>query len=652
VTRLWKLDVTALRGITRASLAFDGGSVVLGGGNGTGKSAFVDALEFLYTGSVSTLSGVAGLSLRLHGPHVRHDGNEARVSATYCDPDLSITRHLSGVVDVPAALETHLARGGRLSFILRRAQLQQFIHATPANRYRSMTELIGAETLDRTELAFKRAADAIERDVTTLEARRAEIENALRALPQDESTTDELLAQANEALSDLGFEIEMSELADTGQARTVVLERLSARQVDTATEARERAADALSRGIEQGLLREAIRQYLELARARHDVKLGAQALDLLQVLLRGRDYILQINTSRCPLCEQRIEAEDLLRHIAARITDLEAASLFKRKFDEARDALDSSLQATAARTQEALGLLARTGITAPSTPLDALAMLRESVRTEAVAESVDMAERLDRALDRWQSWSEATATTLRDRGQRETEDPDRHRAAEQALAVIEQVRVTHAAIERSRQDHQALIDERRGIERKLRARRRSLKLARDTYGTFNRVKNREIQTVYDELRSDLADYYDFLHPEEGHGVVQLTMDPRKRGSSELQMGFYERALEDPRAFSSEGHLDSLGLCLFLAFANRFNGDWPLLVLDDVVTSVDAAHKQRVADLLFQRFGDRQLFITTHDARWFVDLGRAQRDSGNSSTSNLVIESWSLEAGPQLRLVAS
>jgi recombinational DNA repair ATPase RecF len=82
---------------------------------------------------------------------------------------------------------------------------------------------------------------------------------------------------------------------------------------------------------------------------------------------------------------------------------------------------------------------------------------------------------------------------------------------------------------------------------------------------------------------------------------------------------------------------------------RFNGDWPLLILDDVVASVDAGHKRRVASLLFQEFGDKQLLITTNDSRFFNDLRRAEAETGHEGdTKNLIIESWTLEEGPKLK----
>jgi len=161
VTRLKTLTVEGFRGIPTGALPFDGGSIVLGGGNGTGKTGFVDALEFLFTGSVSTLEGTSGLSVRQHAPHLLSDARSARVACSLVAPDAEVTRWLTGQLDAPGTVERFLREGKARTFILRRSQIQQFIHARPADRYRSMAELIGLEDLDRVEAALKRARDAL-----------------------------------------------------------------------------------------------------------------------------------------------------------------------------------------------------------------------------------------------------------------------------------------------------------------------------------------------------------------------------------------------------------------------------------------------------------------------------------------------------------
>ena len=55
----------------------------------------------------------------------------------------------------------------------------------------------------------------------------------------------------------------------------------------------------------------------------------------------------------------------------------------------------------------------------------------------------------------------------------------------------------------------------------------------------------------------------------------------------LEVGFYGRGTFPPHAFHSEGHQDSMGLCLYLALAERLTeGLIDLIILDDVVMSVD------------------------------------------------------------------
>ena len=72
------LDMTVkdVRGI-RQEINFEpeGKNVVIFGPNGTGKSAVVDAIDFLLTGDISRLAGrgTMGMSLKKHGKHIDAD---------------------------------------------------------------------------------------------------------------------------------------------------------------------------------------------------------------------------------------------------------------------------------------------------------------------------------------------------------------------------------------------------------------------------------------------------------------------------------------------------------------------------------------------------------------------------------------------------
>ena len=108
---------------------------------------------------------------------------------------------------------------------------------------------------------------------------------------------------------------------------------------------------------------------------------------------------------------------------------------------------------------------------------------------------------------------------------------------------------------------------------------------------------------------------------------QLTVALGRRASTELRMESFGREGEDPRALTSEGHLDSLGLCIFLGFVKKFNAGCSLIVLDDVVSTLDAKHRENICKLLLEEFRDKQLIITTHDEVWYKQLRAFQRAYG-------------------------
>jgi hypothetical protein len=115
------------------------------------------------------------------------------------------------------------------------------------------------------------------------------------------------------------------------------------------------------------------------------------------------------------------------------------------------------------------------------------------------------------------------------------------------------------------------------------------------------------------------------------------------------MESFGRGGEDPRALTSEGHLDSLGLCIFLGFVKRFNEGCSLIVLDDVVSTIDAKHREDICKLLLKEFKDKQLIITTHDGVWYEQLRASQRAYGmEANFKNAVITNWHVESGPTIR----
>jgi wobble nucleotide-excising tRNase len=155
----------------------------------------------------------------------------------------------------------------------------------------------------------------------------------------------------------------------------------------------------------------------------------------------------------------------------------------------------------------------------------------------------------------------------------------------------------------------------------------------------------KIQEIHNSIRADVEKFYSTLHPGEEHSEIKILIDFTKKRSTNLQVNSYD-VMVDPRAFQSEGHLDSLGLCIFLAFIKRSNVECDLVILDDVVTTVDAKHRARICRLLYEDFRDKQMIITTCDNVWYQQLVAHQPRLGvQGKFKNIIIADWDVDTGP-------
>jgi hypothetical protein len=161
-----------------------------------------------------------------------------------------------------------------------------------------------------------------------------------------------------------------------------------------------------------------------------------------------------------------------------------------------------------------------------------------------------------------------------------------------------------------------------------------------------------VQELFDRLSDDIDDIYTRLHPDESHGRIRLEVREIGQGSANLRSSFYEKTDEDPRGYYSDAHLDTLGISIFLALRRWHRKRYPefnLLVLDDVLTSIDSAHAVRLSKLLLKEFGEYQVLLTTHDRIWFEHFQDIQARCGVSANYvNKVIHKWTIEEGPDLR----
>jgi hypothetical protein len=161
------------------------------------------------------------------------------------------------------------------------------------------------------------------------------------------------------------------------------------------------------------------------------------------------------------------------------------------------------------------------------------------------------------------------------------------------------------------------------------------------FDRFVPVQNTALQAVLDKISKDVGTYYTALHPKENVDKVRLSVVGEE--GIEFEYQFHGTTTYPPMKYMSESHLNSLGICLFLASAKLFNTASRFLVLDDIVTSFDLGHRRRLLRLIKEQFGDWQIILLTHERLWF-DL--IQKELSQSGWLFKEVE-WDAENGIQL-----
>ena len=159
---------------------------------------------------------------------------------------------------------------------------------------------------------------------------------------------------------------------------------------------------------------------------------------------------------------------------------------------------------------------------------------------------------------------------------------------------------------------------------------------------FEKARDAVLSSLYEEIEDKFTTYYRVLHPHEG-SAFEACMQHEGAGLK-FVVDFYGRGKFPPIALHSEGHQDSMGLCLYLALMEKLTGGKVgLTILDDVVMSIDAEHRRPVCQLLLSEFKDRQFIITTHDKHWAKQL----RNTDVIPAENyLTFRQWTVEQGPR------
>lgn len=641
--KIIELEIKDVRGIRDLLLKPEGNNLVVWGPNGSGKSAVVDALDFLLTGQISRLtgSGTRGITLNKHGKHI--DSKPANV-VVRAKVQL---RGMSEPTEIKRCLEDHsylehdeqawqylepvvnLAKQG--IHVLTRREILKYITADASTRAKGIQELLDISEIEDIREAFVRVKNNIYRD--SKEAQRAveTIKSAINGTIDETSFSEDIVLQAvNKSRSVLrGSTISVLSPAELKKDLAPPTAISSNKVVNTELIEKDiKEIISVVSPENQALIEAHDKKLRELVATIHSKPQLLKDISRLKFTKQGIELIDE--SGDCPLCDTPWPHGELQEYLSNRVSTSELAGEQEQRIKELTTKISNIVNKIVGSIQRVV----------------------QFMRSEG-------AEDISLQLETWLSNLQILSGLLGNVIEKypgtgfSSEQVMRMLAPENINELLKRVRslinskYPSATPEQSAWDTLTRLEEHlkslETAERILRTEELSCKRAVTLLDTFENARDTILGDLYKEIEDQFVSLYRQLHGADEDKFV-ATIKPDGAGV-DMMVDFYGRGAYPPQALHSEGHQDSMGLCLYLALAEKLTkGIMDLIVLDDVVMSVDSDHRRGLCRLLTNCFKDRQFLITTHDRTWTNQL----RTEGVVNLRRTVeLYNWHVDTGPQV-----
>jgi DNA repair exonuclease SbcCD ATPase subunit len=690
VSFLWA-EIEGFRGFRDAQrIELASSVVVLTGPNGTGKTSFFDALQWLVIGSLSRLEpwrarrntehianafraeapAIVTVGLRVGEQEVevqrrgRHDGGVL----TWTDPE-GVFRGEDAQRRLAAALlpiggdQSQLKRLLMTSALLEQDVVRAVLEDKPGNRYQHLESLLGLTDVRSFEVAARKRADRLaeagrvaREEAAKLEAsqhRSRDRANALRA--QQATAPDAQQARSELAKRLRPFESVMEVLGElpATAADALLLQTNSAELADRLEQFERRLmvivehAAALPAEGEDDLesrvsvARDAALAAAEARSVRDEAEAAYEAASHRSESLAAlAQAALPLLGERCPVCEQEIVREDVDRHLR---------ELIKRGGAEL-PTLDAARQAARAAFTQAEGREQR----ADSQVAAVRTQVEQRQRTEI--ERSQLAEEVRAAVN----WARDAGVELLLGTKLEALEGSAFSSSIEALRALSRAMADLSTVLRALPTG----DEIAAAEGELRrlqplaveARQRASEASarEEEARTLQRASTRAAAAVADIRFRDLApligDIFSRLDPHPVFKALDFALGVyRERGEARpIVRDIGETVEAEPLIVFSSSQANVAALTYFLALGWAAGADaMPFVLLDDPLQSLDDVNALGFADLCRHIRQQRQLIVSTHDRRLASLLERKLAPRTDGETTRLVtFTSWTRQ-GPEI-----
>ena len=643
--KLHSIYIKDIRGIRELEITPKGKNFVIWGPNGSGKSAVVDALDFLLTGNITRLTGegTRGITLSKHGPHIDHQPKDSFIQAEIKIPNKDGTVIIKRAMHNPKVLECEEAdipyldpiinTAQRAQYVLTRREILKFVTAESSTRAQQIQNILNISEIELTRKALVKTQRNLHTDMETNEKTKNSAEDDVCAAEglfefNRKSVLEFISAKrailGGKAISEFKISFIKSDLktpseisAKDDSVNTNIFETNIKSVKAISADEKQQIIEGLDQRLRGGIT--SIKADPELLKSlkKHELnKLGLELID---------------DSGDCPLCDTPFPPGELGEQLTKKLESAVNADKYQTEIDDTSGKISRNFGTVKANIEQII----------------------------TVTEKIDSLKSQTKILRDWKNDLDEIIKSLIDPIKdyplkKYSEDdikcfisPD---DIEQILdEILKKVKAKYP----EPSEKQTAWDRLNLIEDNLKKYARSVKKLMKSIShhqkaafltsAFEAAKDEVLNSLYNEIKDDFVKLYRELHHED-EGDFDAKFQADGPGLS-FEVDFYGRGEHPPHALHSEGHQDSMGLCLYFVLSEKLlKSTLDLLILDDVVMSVDAGHRRRLCGILSSYFPNRQFLITTHDKTWASQLSA----TGVIDKKNMFeFFNWSVDFGPQV-----
>ena len=641
MTKLQKIEINNFRGIKNIELSPSGKNICLVGPNGSGKSAVVDALNFLLTGRIHCLEGEGSRNLTIteHCPHIDKGIDDVSVKGVFSTngEEIALTRYLkkrselTSDKELPIQLISLIIAAESGQHFLSRREILNFIISTEGSRADQIESLLNTRDIDKIRIELKGAFDLTEKNVQYIQKQIEEYENNILIFFERLEDIQGLLKEVNKMRLKLnGKEIDKLN-PETPFTKGIKIPAIKV--IDDPLKLKT-TKDLIKNTIEwfDQKFNEFFSWDIDVRKKINELKDDENKIRDLEIYdFLDKGYKLAKDSDECPLCLRKWEKEKFVEQIKKRLKEVKQIQLLKKEIDDIILNLIKSLTEIQIKLRELIRLFKEEKdfkIKVYEDLEENINLLIESYKEDILKNDLHLSKETD----------EKRRSILKPK--EIIKDLDFLLKKSKKLPNLDETQKAWDILNSS-------FIAFKNMDRKLKELKIEEKLAvkvREIHKQFNSAREEILLSIYDRVSEKADEYYRFLHEDETSFSPEIK--PTDRGGATMLVDFYGRGKHPPHALHSEGHQDSMGLCLFLALCNSLNeSGLSLIILDDVVTSIDSQHRRNIARLLKEKISDKyQIIITTHDKLW----DRHLRSEGVISSNNsFQLSAWTIDEGPYI-----